>query len=87
MNKLDSSDMKISPSELTPTYSDIKEYVINKYAVNVHLTYIVQVKEKLGLEKRENYNKPKKDKSKHPKVTKEKEEYIIEALKHFKVIN
>lgn len=68
------------------TYQKIKEYVKNKYGVNVHTSYIAQVKWMCGLEMGENYNKSKKE---NPEVTQcppEKVEYIKDALAHFKLI-
>ena len=43
------------------TYSKIKEYVKDKYSVNVHTSYIAQVKRICGLDMGENYNKVKKE--------------------------
>ena len=47
------------------TYQKIKDYVKNKYGVNVHTSYIAQVKRMCGLDMGENYNKSKK---KNPEV-------------------
>ena len=41
------------------TYSKIKEYVKEKYGVNVHTSYIAQVKRMCSLDMGENYNKSK----------------------------
>lgn len=38
-------------------YSKIKEYVKDKYGVNVYTSYIAQVKRMCGLDMGENYNK------------------------------
>ena len=38
-----------------------KEYVKDKYGVNVHASYIAQVKRMCGLDMCENYNKSKKE--------------------------
>ena len=35
---------------------------------------------------RENYNKPKSENAKQPKCPKEKEDTIVEALRHFQMI-
>ena len=43
------------------TYPKIKEYVKNKYGVNVHTSYIAQVKRMCSLDMGENYNKSKKE--------------------------
>ena len=42
------------------TYQKIKEYVKDKYDVNVHTSYIVEDKWLCGLEVGENYINPKK---------------------------
>ena len=38
------------------TYDDIKAYIREKYGFEVHSAYIGQVKEKLGIRERKNYN-------------------------------
>ena len=39
-----------------PTYKNIKQWISDKYGFNVSTLYIAQIKEKVGLEKRKNYN-------------------------------
>ena len=68
------------------TYSKIKEYVKEKYGVNVHTSYIAQVKCMCGLDMGENYNKSKKENPEVKKCPQEKVEYIKDALRHFKLI-
>ena len=68
------------------TYSKIKEYVKEKYGVNVHTSYIAQVKRMCGLDMGENYNKSKKGNPEVKQCPQEKVEYIKDALKHFKLI-
>ena len=68
------------------TYSKIKEYVKEKYGVNVHTSYIAQVKRMCGLDMGENYNKPKKENPEVKQCPQEKVEYIKDALRHFKLI-
>ena len=65
------------------TYSKIKEYVKAKYGVNVHTSYIAQVKQMCGLDMGENYNKSKKENSEVKLCPQEKVEYIKDALRHF----
>jgi two-component system chemotaxis response regulator CheV len=48
--------------------------------------YIAQVKDKHGLEKRENYNLSKSEDARQPKCPKEKEKAIEDALRHFQMI-
>jgi hypothetical protein len=76
-------DQDISRFRGKVTYAQIKEYVAGKTGLKVSSLYIAQTKEKYGLEKRENFNKPKSDDAKQPKCTPEKEAAIVEALKHF----
>ena len=68
------------------TYSKIKEYVKDKYGVNVHTSYIAQVKRMCGLDMGENYNKSKKEKPEVKQCPQEKVEYIKDALRHFELI-
>ena len=68
------------------TYSKIKEYVKEKYGVNVHTSYIAQVKRMCGLDMGENYNKSKKKNPEVKQCPQEKVEYIKDALRYFKLI-
>ena len=65
------------------TYSKIKEYVKEKYGVNVHTSYIAQVKRMCGLDMGENYNKSKKENPEVKQCPQEKVEYIKDALRHY----
>ena len=82
--KLD-EESNYTPEERA-TYPKIKEYVRDKYGVNVHTSYIAQVKRMCGLDMGENYNKSKKENSEVKKCPQEKVEYIKDALRHFGVI-
>ena len=62
------------------TYPKIKEYVKNKYGVNVHTSYIAQVKRMCGLDMGENYNKSKKENPEVKQCLQEKLEYIKDAF-------
>ena len=68
------------------TYQKIKDYVKDKYGVNVHTSYIAQVKRMCGLDMGENYNKSKKENPEVKQCPQEKVEYIKDALRHFGVI-
>ena len=68
------------------TYSKIKEYVKDKYGVNVYTSYIAQVKRMCGLDMGENYNKSKKENPEVKQCPQEKVEYIKDALRHFGAI-
>ena len=68
------------------TYQKIKEYVKDKYGVNVHTSYIAQVKRMCGLDMCENYNKSKKENPEVKQCPQEKVEYIKDALRHYGLI-
>lgn len=63
------------------TYQKIKEYVKDKYGVNVHTSYIAQVKRMCGIEMGENYNPEVKQ------CPQEKVGYIKDALRYFGIIS
>ena len=68
------------------TYPEIKARVLEQTGLKVSSLYISQVKQKCGLEVRENHHKAKSENAKQPKCPKEKEAAIVEALKYFKII-
>lgn len=82
--KLDELDL--TSAESKATYAQIKEYVWNKFGLKVPTLYIAQIKKKCGIKLREHYNKSKKEKQVIPQCTPEKEEAIMDALRHFKMI-
>lgn len=84
--KLDLDDMDLTAAEAKATYSEIKEYVLEKFGLKVSSLYIAQVKEKYGIIERENYNLPKTEGNRVPKCPKEKEDAITDALQYFKMI-
>ena len=79
------SDSNYLPEEKA-TYQKIKEYVKDKYGVNVHTRYIAEVKRMCGIDMGENYNKSKKDNPDVKHCPQEKVEYIKEALKYYGVL-
>ena len=68
------------------TYPEIKARVLKQTGLRVSSLYISQVKQKCGLEVRENHHKAKSENTKQPQCPKEKEDAIVEALKHFQMI-
>ena len=76
------SDSHYTP-EKRATYQKIKAYVKEKYGVNVHTSYIAQVKRMCGLDMGENYNKSKKENLEVRQCPQEKVEYIKDALRYF----
>ena len=79
-------DVDMSGFQKGATYEQIKAYVLEKHGLKVSSLYISQVKRKCGLEIGQNYNLSKKEDAKVPQCPLEKEEVIIDALKHFQII-
>jgi len=65
--------------------AEIKEYVEKKYGFKVSSLYIGQVKNKMGLEKRKNYNIGSGE-GRVPTCPADKEKAIMEAFKHFNLV-
>ena len=84
--EVQTSELDLTPAEAEATYDEIKDYILEHHGVKVSSLYIAQVKEKMEIRARENYNKSKKTDAKQPQCPKEKEKMIVEALKHFKMI-
>lgn len=68
-----------------PTYGNIKKWVKEKYGINVTSLYIGQIKDKVGIKERKNYNIGSGD-GRVPTCPPEKEEAIMEAFRHFGLI-
>ena len=68
------------------TYEEIKSYILKKHGLKVSTLNISQVKRKCGLDVGEAYNKPKSKDAKVPNCPPEKENAIMDALKHFNMI-
>ena len=79
-------DMDLTSAESKAAYKQIQNYVLEKFGFKVSTLYIAQVKKKHGLEVREHYNNSKNEKQKKPQCSIEKEEAILDALKHFKMV-
>ena len=67
------------------SYREIKEWIKEQHDVSVSNLYIAQVKDKLGFEKRDNYNKGVEG-HKVPNCPEKKKKLILEAFKHFRMI-
>ena len=83
---LDTSEVGITSAEAKATYVELKKYILERYGAKVSSLYIAQIKRKYGIDMGENYNKPDDPNKRVPKCPKAKEEMIIEALKHFKML-
>lgn len=67
-------------------YQKIKEYVKDIYGVNLHMSYIAQVKRMCGLDMGENYKKSKKENPDMKQYPQKKVEYIKDALEYYGLI-
>lgn len=83
---LELSELDLTSAEAKATYAEIKAYVLDKFGLKVSQLYIAQVKREFGLIERINYNVSKNENAKVPKVTEEKRNAIVDALKHFQMI-
>ena len=79
-------ELDVTAAESKATYNEIRDYVWEHHQLKVSNLYIAQVKQKYGIIERENCNKAKNENAKQPKCPKEKEDAIVEALKHFQMI-
>lgn len=84
--KVDMDELDLTSAEAKATYKEIEEWVQEHYGFHVTNLNIAQVKQKHGIIERENYNKPKSEKSRQPGCPEEKVKAIEEALKHFQMI-
>ena len=80
-------NIDLTSVESKAIYEQIQNYVLEKYDFKVSTLYIAQVKIKYGLEVRKHYNISKNRNQKVPQCPIEKEEAILAALKHFKMIS
>lgn len=83
--ELNAEDLALTSAEAKATYEEIKTYVKRAFGFKVSSLYIAQVKQKMGLPMGKNYNVSKKG-TRVPLCPPEKEEAILEALKHYKMI-
>lgn len=81
-----SPDMHKEYKDQKPTYENIKKYIMEKHGVKVHTAYIAEVKRDCELDMRPNYNVSKKEAPVVKYCTPEKREYIMEALRYYKLV-
>ena len=84
---VDCAEHQVTASEAKATYAEIRAYVKGKYGLNIPSLYIAQMKRKYGLDIGKAYNKPAKNKNHVPKCPLEKEMAIMDALKHFRMLD
>ena len=76
----------MTSAECKATYAKIKDYVKEHTGLTVSSLNIAQVKQKCGIIERSNYNKAKSVDSRQPNCTPEKEQAILDAFRHYKMI-
>ena len=79
-------DMDLSEFKGKATYEQIKAYVLEQTGLKVSSLYIAQIKKKCGLDVGENFNLAKSENARQPKCTPKKEEAIMQAFKHFGIV-
>ena len=82
--KLDVEDINFKLGK-TATYQEIQDYVLKNYGFKVSTLYISQIKAKCGITERECYNKGN-NKHRVPQCPKEKADAIMDAFRHFGMI-
>lgn len=84
--EINEDDLKDISVKKEATYSEIKDYVFRKFELKVSTLNIAQVKRKLGIIERENYNHSKKENQRVPNCPPKKEQAILDALSWFGMI-
>lgn len=85
--EIDLDELDATSAETKATYEEIKKYVAeHNEGMKVSNLYIAQVKKKCGIELGQNFNLQKSENAKQPQCPKEKEDAIVEALRHFSMI-
>ena len=79
-------ELDVTATESKAAYNEIQDYVWEHHQLKVSNLYIAQVKQKYGIIERENYHKAKNENTKQPQCPKEKEDAIVDALRHFQMI-
>lgn len=79
-------EIEATSAETKATYVEIRDWVQEKYGFHVTNLNIAKVKQKHGINERENYNKAKSENSRQPGCTEEKAKAIEDAMKHFQMI-
>lgn len=69
----DLTEIDIAATEKEAAYQEIKDYILKNRDVKISSLYIAQVKEKMGIKKRENYKLLQNTDAKQPHCPKDKE--------------
>ena len=83
---LDLEDEDLTATESKATYTEIKDYVFDKFGFKVSTLNIAQTKKKYGIEMGKNYNVSKKH-TKVPECPEKKELAIVDALRYYRMIS
>jgi len=84
---LDCTKQELTKAEAKATYAELKKYILDTYSTKVSSLYIAQIKRKYGIDMGANYNLAA-DPEKHvPTCPAAKEQIIIDALKHFRMLD
>ncbi len=84
--ELSQEEMDLSSFQSGATYPEIKSYVLEHTGLKVPSLYLAQVKRKCGLEVGKNGNPAKSENPKQMHCPPEKEAAIVEAPRHFGMI-
>ena len=84
---LDCTKQALTKAEAKATYAELKKYILETNGVKVSSLYIAQIKRKYGIDMGANYNMAA-DPEKHvPTCPAAKEQIIIDALKHYRMLD
>lgn len=84
---LDCTKQALTKAEAKATYAELKKYILETNGVKVSSLYIAQIKRKYGIDMGANYNMAA-DPEKHvPTCPATKEQIIIDALKHYRMLD
>lgn len=83
---LDLDELDATSAKTKATYEKIKEYVLKEYGLKVSSLYMSQIKRKCSIEVGENYTLSKKEDTRVPQCSPEKEEVIRAVLKCYAMI-
>ena len=83
---LQMDELEATLAETKATYVEIREWIQERYGFHVSNLNIAQIKRKLGIIERENYNLLKSENPRVPRCPIEKEAAIVNAFQAFQMI-
>ena len=84
---LDCTKQALTKAEAKATYAELKKYILETNGVKVSSLYIAQIKRKYGIDMGANYNTAADPEKYVPTCPAAKEQIIIEALKHYRMLD